>query len=80
LLGNPVSSDRLQLLVTHPTAAARTWRVIASDGRLVGQGNLQQSSSVQHSITVPAMRNTGSYLLQVEMDNGELKSVPFLRK
>jgi hypothetical protein len=80
LLGNPVTSDRLQLLVTHPTAAARTWRVIASDGRLVGQGNLQQSSSVQHSITVPAMRNTGSYLLQVEMDNGELKSVPFLRK
>lgn len=80
LLGNPVTSDRLQLLVTHPTAAARTWRVIASDGRLVGQGNLQQSSSVQHSITVPAMRNTGSYLLQVEMDNGELKSIPFLRK
>jgi hypothetical protein len=80
LLGNPVTSDRLQLLVTHPTAAARTWRVIASDGRLVGQGNLQQSSSVQHSITVPAMRNTGSYLLQVEMDNGDMKSVPFLRK
>ena len=80
LLGNPVTSDRLQLLVTHPTAAARAWRVMASDGRLVGQGNLQQSSSVQHSITVPAMRNAGSYLLQVEMDNGELKSIPFLRK
>jgi hypothetical protein len=53
---------------------------MASDGRLVGQGNLQQHSSVQHSITVPAMRNVGSYLLQVEMDNGELKSIPFLRK
>jgi hypothetical protein len=80
LLGNPVTSDRLQLLVTHPSAAARAWRVMASDGRLVGQGNLQQHSSVQHSITVPAMRHAGSYLLQVEMDNGELKSIPFLRK
>jgi hypothetical protein len=80
LLGNPVTGDRLQLLVTHPSANARQWRIISTDGQLLGRGNFQQDAGIQHGITVPAMRNAGSYLLQVEMDNGELKSVPFLRK
>jgi hypothetical protein len=80
LLGNPVTGDRLQLLVTHPSAAAREWRVMSSDGRVIGRGNFPQDAGIQHGITVPAMRSTGNYLLQVEMDNGELKSVPFIRK
>jgi hypothetical protein len=80
LLGNPVSGDRLDMLVAHPTAQASRWMVLNAAGQQVGSGRLDSQSGLQHRLTVPGMRQPGSYLLKVQMDNGEEKVVPFIHK
>ena len=80
LLGNPVSGDRLDMLVAHPTAQASRWMVLNAAGQQVGSGRLDSQSGLQHRLTVPGMRQPGSYLLKVQMDSGEEKVVPFIHK
>lgn len=81
LLGNPVISDRLDLIVLHPSAKPKHWSVVAINGQQIGSGSFPNGeASVQHRLTVPAMRQTGHYVLRVEMDNGETQLVKFIRQ
>lgn len=80
LLGNPVSGDRLDMIVAHPSAQASRWTVLNAAGQQVAAGRFAADAGVQHRVTVPGMRQTGTYLLKVQMDNGEEKIVPFIHK
>ena len=79
-LGNPVSGNTIDLLLTHPTASAKSWRVIDITGREAGAGTFAKDSGIQHRLTVSGMRNPGVYVLQVEMDNGETQQLRILKQ
>jgi hypothetical protein len=36
--GNPVTGNTIDLLLTHPTASAKRWRVVDAMGRETGTG------------------------------------------
>ena len=81
LLGNPVKDDRIELLLTHPSAMPKSWSVMDNTGRTVGTGGFGSGKSdVQHRVTVPGMRQPGVYVLKVEMDNGEVQVMQVMRK
>jgi hypothetical protein len=81
LLGNPVPGEVLDLILTHPTAQPRQWSVLDMTGRTLVSGRFAQGASdVQHRLPVPGLRTTGSYVLQVEMDNGERRQLRFLKQ
>ena len=78
--GNPVTGNTIDLLLTHPTAAAKRWRVVDAMGRETGAGVFATDAGVQHRLAVPGMRNPGAYVLQVEMDNGETRQLRILKQ
>jgi hypothetical protein len=80
LLGNPVAGDRLDMIVAHPSAQASRWMVLNAAGQQVGAGRFGSDIGVQHQLTVPGMRQPGTYMLKVQMDNGEEKIIPFIHK
>ena len=81
LLGNPVRSEWIDLLLTHPSAQPKSWSVMDNPGRTVGTGGFGEgkTGNVQHRVTVPGMRQPGVYVLKVEMDNGDERSVQVVR-
>jgi hypothetical protein len=79
VLGNPVTGNTIDLLVTHPTAAAKRWKVWDMTGREAGSGVFAADAGIQHRLTVPGMRNPGIYLVQVEMENGETSQLRIQR-
>jgi hypothetical protein len=81
LLGNPVTGDRIDLLVSHPTAKAEKWSLLMSSGQQAGTGAFtRDGETLQHRITVPGMRQPGIYLLRVLMENGDEKVVKVVRQ
>jgi len=81
LLGNPVSTPVLDLLVSHPNSQAQRWSVLDITGRVIGAGAFGNGSAdVQHRLSVPGLRSAGSYLLKVEMENGDEKLLRFVRQ
>ena len=70
-IGNLVS-DRIELLLAHPTARPIRWSVTSVSGAFIGSGNFDvMDGQVQYARTVKGMRSAGLYLLLVDMDNGE---------
>lgn len=81
LLGNPVTISRLDLLITHPTSKPASWRILSMDGKEMGRGRFDANQTgIQYRILMPAVRNTGTYVINIEMDNGEKKSIQFIRQ
>jgi autotransporter-associated beta strand protein len=78
-LGNPVTGNTIDLLLTHPTATAQSWRVIDITGREAGAGTFAKDAGIQHRLTVPGMRNPGVYVVQISMDNGETQQLRILK-
>ncbi len=79
-LGNPVTAPVIDLLISHPTASAKRWRVVDAMGRETGAGAFASDAGIQHRLTVPGMRNPGAYVVQVEMDNGETQQVRIVKQ
>jgi hypothetical protein len=81
LLGNPVSREEIDVLVLHPTSMPKRWVLTTTTGQRVNEGSFAVTEgNVQYHLNVPAMRITGQYYLQVEMDNGERQTVRVVRK
>jgi len=80
LLGNPVTTSVIDLLVSHPTAAPKRWRLVDATGREAGMGVFATEAGIQHRLTVPGMRSSGVYVLQVEMDNGATQQVNVMKR
>jgi hypothetical protein len=81
LLGNPVTTDRIDLLLAHPTARPLRWELSSMNGAKVAEGEFGVTAgNVQYRLPVPGMRQSGVYVLRVEMDNGDEEVVRVLRK
>ena len=81
LLGNPVTSARIDLLVAHPTARPKRWELSSMNGAKVAEGSFQfTEGNVQYGLNTPGMRSAGVYVLRVELDNGEVETVQVMRK
>jgi hypothetical protein len=81
ILGNPVSKESVDILVTHPTAMPKRWVLTNASGQTLHTGSFTiTKGNVQYRIHTPGMRITGQYQLQVEMDNGEQQTVRVMRK
>jgi hypothetical protein len=81
LLGNPVTSNRIDLLMDHPTAKPKHWELISMNGAKVAEGIFATSDgNIQYALQVPGMRAAGAYVLRVEMDNDEVQTVQVIRK
>jgi hypothetical protein len=81
VLGNPVSKESVDILVTHPTAMPKRWVLTNASGQTLHTGSFTiTKGNVQYRIHTPGMRITGQYQLQVEMDNGEQQTVRVMRK
>ena len=81
LLGNPVTSEKIDLLLAHPTAKPRRWELISMQGAKVAEGRFDLTEgNVQYGLQAPGMRASGVYVLRVELDNGEVQTVRVMRK
>ena len=81
ILGNPVSKETVDILVTHPTAMPKRWVLTNAAGQTLHTGLFTVTKgNVQYRLSTPGMRITGQYQLQVEMDNGERQTVRVMRK
>ena len=80
LLGNPVTTPTMDLIITHPTAAAARWLLLNTAGQQVGVGSFSKDvPGVQHRINAPGMNASGNYILKVYMDNGDEKIVRIIK-
>lgn len=81
LLGNPVTTERIDLLLAHPTARPKRWEVSSVNGAKVAEGSfLFTEGNVQYGLQAPGMRTAGVYVLKIELDNGEVQTTQVLRK
>jgi hypothetical protein len=81
LLGNPVTGDRIDLLLSHPTASPLRWELRSIQGAKVAAGQFSLSDgNVQYGLKVPGMRASGLYVLRVELDNGEVQTIKVVRQ
>jgi hypothetical protein len=81
LLGNPVTTERIDLLLAHPTARPKRWELSSVNGAKVADGSFQVTEgNVQYGLQAPGMRAAGVYVLRVEMDNGEVQTLQVMRK
>jgi hypothetical protein len=81
LLFNPVTGQRIDLLIAHPTARPLRWELSSIQGVKVTAGQFSLSDgNVQYGLMVPAMRASGLYVLRVELDNGEIRTIKVLHK
>ena len=81
LLGNPVTTERIDLLLAHPTAKPKCWELSSMQGAKVAEGRFEPTEgNVQYGLQAPGMRASGVYVLRVELDNGEVQTVQVMRK
>jgi hypothetical protein len=81
LLGNPVTGDRIDLLLSHPTAKPKRWELVGMNGAKVSEGSFSVSDgNIQYALMTSGMRAAGVYVLRVEMDNDEMQTVQVMRR
>ena len=81
LLGNPVTTEKIDLLLAHPTAKPRRWELSSMQGAKVAEGRFDVTDgNVQYGLDAKGMRAAGVYVLKVELDNGEVQTVQVMRK
>ena len=81
LMGNPVTSEKIDLLLAHPTARPKRWQLNSMQGVKVAEGRFDVTDgNVQYGLNAPGMRAAGVYVLRVELDNGEVQTVQVIRK
>lgn len=81
LLGNPVTGERIDLLLAHPTARPSRWELSSIYGAKVSEGQFElREGNVQYRLMAPGMRASGLYVLRVELDNGEVQTIKVMHK
>jgi len=80
LLGNPVSTGRIDLLMAYPWVRAKRWSLTSAQGLKVAEGQFPAADgNLQYSLPVPAMQTPGVYVLRVEMDDNKVHAVQVVR-
>ena len=76
-----MTTERIDLLVTHPTARPRRWELASLQGAKMVEGRFELTEgNVQYRLQTPGIQTSGVYVLKVELDNGEMQQVQVMRK
>jgi hypothetical protein len=80
VLNNPVRSETIQALISHPSAKAKNWSVLSATGSAMSNGQINPSdASVQHELKAGKLNSNGVYYLKVNFENGDSKTVRFVK-
>jgi hypothetical protein len=80
VLNNPVRSETIQALISHPNAKAKNWSVLSASGSAMSTGQINPSdASVQHELRAGKLNSNGVYYLKVNFENGDSKTVRFVK-
>jgi len=80
VLNNPVRSETIQALISHPNAKAKNWSVLSASGSAMSTGQINPSdASVQHELKAGKLNSNGVYYLKVNFENGDSKTVRFVK-
>ena len=80
VLNNPVRSETIHALISHPNAKAKNWSVISASGSAMSTGQINPSdASVQHELKAGKLNSNGVYYLKVNFENGDSKTVRFVK-
>ena len=80
VLNNPVRSETIQALISHPSAKAKNWSVLSASGSAMSNGQINPAdASVQHELNPGKLNSNGVYYLKVNFENGDSKTVRFVK-
>ncbi len=79
VMNNPVRADVIDAIIAHPTAKAKTYSVVNASGATVNKGSIQDNNSVQHRLGFGKSNANGVMYLRVDFENGDSKTVKFIK-
>lgn len=79
VMNNPVRADVIDAIIAHPTAKAKSYSVVNASGATVNKGSIQDNNSVQHRLGFGKSNANGVMYLRVDFENGDSKTVKFIK-
>jgi hypothetical protein len=79
VMNNPVRADVIDAIIAHPTAKAKSYSVVNASGATVNKGSIEDNNSVQHRLGFGKSNTNGVMYLRVNFENGDSKTVKFIK-
>jgi hypothetical protein len=79
VMNNPVRADAIDAIIAHPTAKAKSYSVVNASGATLNKGSIEDNNSVQHRLGFGKSNANGVMYLRVDFDNGDSKTVKFIK-
>lgn len=79
VMNNPVRADVIDAIIAHPTAKAKSYSVVNASGATVNKGSIEDNNSVQHRLGFGKSNTNGVMYLRVDFENGDSKTVKFIK-
>lgn len=79
VMNNPVRADVIDAIIAHPTAKAKSYSVVNASGATVNKGSIQDNNSMQHRLGFGKSNANGVMYLRVDFENGDSKTVKFIK-
>jgi len=79
VMNNPVRSDVIDAIIAHPSAKAKSYSIVNGSGATLNRGSVQDNNSVQHQLGFGKSNANGVMYLRVDFENGDSKTVKFIK-
>jgi hypothetical protein len=79
VMNNPVRSSVIDAIIAHPTAKAKSYSIVNGSGATLNKGSIQDNNSVSHRLGFGNSNANGVLFLRVDFENGESKTVKFIK-
>jgi hypothetical protein len=79
VMNNPVRADVIDAIIAHPSAKAKSYSVVNASGATVNKGSIEDNNSVQHRLGFGKSNANGVMYLRVDFENGDSKTVKFIK-
>ena len=79
VVNNPVKSDIIDAIIAHPSSKAKNYSIINGSGATLNVGTIADNNSVQHQLRFGKTNASGVMYLKVDFDNGDSKTVKFIK-
>jgi len=79
VINNPIQQDVIDALITHPTAKPKAFSVVNGSGATLNRGAISNDNSIQHRLSFGKSNSSGTFYLKVDFENGDSKTVKFIK-
>jgi hypothetical protein len=79
VMNNPVRSDLIDAIIAHPSAKAKSYSIVNGSGATLNRGSIQDNNGVQHQLGFGKSNANGVMYLRVDFENGDSKTVKFIK-